>query len=289
MRYLVALFCIAILFGCGGGSGGGGGGTATIIGRVLWIESNAATSPASSVAVGTATTTTDLIDGSFVLAVAPGATSLTVSYSESGVGTPVVRTFTFPAVTGTTDVGDLYIGPETVTVHGTVIDASNQQPVAGATVKLAGRTATTAANGEFSVAQVAYSSTSPAAFGDLVGEVSEPDYVTRQFSPPTTAIAGVVEVGSLEISPLSFDVPPPLPANVTGTVLPVNSGAGALVELLDGVTVVRTTTADGAGQFRFWIGAGTYTVRAVSGVLSGTSPVTVTSVNVQKVVNVTVS
>ncbi len=284
--FLLALLLFAV--GCGGGSGGGGS-SATIVGRVLWIETNAVTSPAASVAVGPATTTTDLIDGSFVLAVAAGSASLTVSFSETGSSTPIVRTFTFAPVAGTVDVGDLYIGPETVTVHGTVVDASDQQPVQGASVKLAGRRATTGANGEFSLLLVAYSSTSPAAFGDLVGEVTEPNYVTRHFSPPTSAVGGVVEVGAIEVSPLSFEVPPPIPANVTGTVLPVNNGAGALVELLEGVNVVRTTTADGAGQFRFWIGVGNYTVRATNGALSGTSPVSVTSVNFQKVVNVTVS
>lgn len=288
MRVLLFLLLIALV-GCGGGGGSLPGQTATLVGRVLWIESNAATSPASSISVGSASTATDLIDGSFVIVVPQGASSLTISYSETGSSTPIVRTFTFTSAIGTLDVGDFYIGPDVVTVHGTVIDASDQLPVAGATVKLAGRTATTSASGEFNLLQVAYSFASPAAFGDLVGEVTEINYVTRQFSPPTVVTSGVVEVGALEISPTSFDVPPPLPANVTGTVLPIIDGAGATVELLDGITVIRTTTADGAGQFRFWIGVGNYTVRATNGLKTGTSPLQVTSINVQKVVNVTVS
>ncbi len=286
MRTLLLVLLAMLLVGCGGG-GGGTPATALLVGRVLWIESNSATDPAASVSSGGNTTTTDILDGSFVLSAPVGATSVTVSYSDGGP--PVVFTFNFAPASGTVDLGDLYIGPETVTVHGTVTDAANDQPVAGATVKLAGRTAITAANGEFSLLNVAYSSSQSAAFGDLIGEVSKQFYVTRQFSPPTVAVGGVVEVGTLQISPESLDEPPPLPANITGTVLPVNDGAGALVELLEGLTVIRTTTADGSGRFKLWAPVGTYTVRATNGPLTGTAPVTVTAPNVQVVVNVIIS
>lgn len=287
MKRVWIFILLALLIGCGGGGGGNGGGSfATLVGRVLWIESNGATDPASTVTAGGNNTSTDLIDGSFLLNVPNGTTSATVSFSNNG--SPVVFTFTFPAASGTVDLGDLYIGPETVTVHGTVVDASDDLPVPGALVKLAGRQATTDANGEFNLLNVAYSSTSPAAFGDLVGEVSKALFVTRLFSPPTIAVAGVIEVGEILISPESLDEPPPLPANITGTVQP--NGGGALVELLDGsMAVVRTTFADGSGQYRLWAGAGTYTVRATKGPQSGTAPVTVTQPNVQLVVNVTIS
>ena len=296
MRQLL-LFLIATLFlvGCGGGGGGGtggggGGNNAFLIGRVLWVETNSATSPAASVSSGGNSTTTDIVDGSFVVPVPIGTSSLTVSYTETGSSTPVVMTFTFAPATGTVDVGDLYIGPETVTVHGTVEDASNSQPVSGATVKLAGRTATTDINGEFNLLEVAYSSTSPAAFGDIVGEVTKIGYVTRQFTPPTVAIAGVVEVGTLVISPESLDAPPGLPANLTGTILPVNDGAGSTVELLDaGLNVIRTVQANGAGQYAIWAPVGTFTVRATAGAKSGQESVTLTATNVQKVVNVTLN
>jgi hypothetical protein len=187
------------------------------------------------------------------------------------------------------DIGDVYIGPDTVTVHGTVVDSSNGLPVEGALVKLAGRSATTAANGEFNLLNVAYSNAAPAAFGDLIGEVSMVFYVTRQFSPPVNAVAGVVEVGTLQITPESAGDPPPLPANITGRILPLPAGAGALVELLDGPTVIRSTIADGAGEYRLWVGVGTYTVRATSGALTGSESVTVTSQNVQQVVDVQIS
>jgi hypothetical protein len=285
VRPLLLLVLAALLVGCGGG--GGSQVNALLVGRVLWIESNSATDPAASVSSGGNTTTTDVIDGSFVLQAPVGATSVTVSYSDGGP--PVVFTFNFPPASGTVDLGDLYIGPETVTVHGTVTDASDDQPVAGATVKLAGRTAVTAANGEFNLLDVAYSSSQSAAFGDLIGEVSKPFYVTRQFNPPTVAVGGVVEVGTLQISPESLDEPPPLPANITGSVLPVNDGAGALVELLEGPNVIRTTTADGEGHFRLWAPVGSYTVRATNGPKTGTAPVEVTAPNVQVVVNVIIS
>lgn len=285
MKPLFLFLLAALLVGCGGG-GGGGTASAFLIGRVLWVETNAATSPAASINSGGSATTTDIVDGSFVVSVPVGTTSLTVSYTEPGSTNPIVMTFGFAPATGTVDVGDLYIGPETVTVHGVVEDAADDQPVPGATVKLAGRTATTDAFGEFNLLDVAYSSGSPAAFGDIVGEVTKAAYVTRQFMPPTVAIAGVVEVGTLVISPESLNDPPGLPKNITGTILPVNEGAGALVELLDGTTVIRTTFADGAGQFAFWAPVGTFTVRATAGPKSGTESVTLTSTNVQKVVNV---
>jgi hypothetical protein len=198
-----------------------------------------------------------------------------------------VFTFTFPAASGTVDLGDLYIGPETVTVHGTVLDAADDLPVEGALVRLAGRSATTDANGEFNLLNVAYSSSSPAAFGDLVGQVSKESYVTRQFSPPTVAVGGVIELGSILISPESLEEPPPFPANITGTVMP--NGGGATVELLEGLNVIRTAFADETGEFRLWAGVGSYTVRATKGPATGTAPVTVTSTNVQVIVNVTIN
>ncbi|HXH62056.1 MAG TPA: hypothetical protein VNI20_11945 [Fimbriimonadaceae bacterium] len=289
LRAVLWLSLALLLLGCGGGGGGGSSVTATIVGRVLWIETNAATDPAASVNSGSNSTTTDIVDGSFVLNVAPGTNRLTVSYAQTGSSSPIVMTFFFSPVSGTVDVGDLYIGPETVTVHGIVHDASNDLPVSGATVALAGRTAVTDINGEFNLLDVAYSSTSPAAFGDLIGEVSKTTYVTRQFSPPTTAVGGVVEVGTLQISPESLGTPPPLPSNLTGTIMPVGDGAGATVELLDGTTVVRTTTADSSGHYQFWIGAGIYTIQATNGAKSGSANVTVTSPNVQKIVNVTIA
>lgn len=288
VRTLALLLLTIILFGCGGGGGGGGGGGnfAVLVGRVLWIESNGAPDPPATVTAGGSNTLTDDVDGSFTLQVAIGTTTATVSYSNGGA--PVVFTFTFPAASGTVDLGDLYIGPEKVTVHGTVHDASDDTPVQGALVKLAGRQATTDINGEFNLLNVAYSSAFPAAFGDLVGEITKTTYVTRLFSPPTVAVGGVVEVGTLLLSPESLEDPPPFPANITGIVMP--NGGGAIVELLDGsMAVVRTTVADGAGEYRIWAGAGTYTVRATKGPQSGTAPVTVTNPNVQQVVNVTIS
>lgn len=288
MRTLLLFLLGLLIVGCGGGGGGGGGATnAFLIGRVLWVETNAATSPAATINSGGSSTTTDIVDGSFVVTVPVGTSSLTISFTEQGSTTPIVMTFSFPAATGTVDVGDLYIGPETVTVHGTVHDASNSQPVSGATIKLAGRTATSDINGEFNLLDVAYSSSSPAAFGDILGEVSKLGYVTRQFNPPTVAVAGVIELGTLIISPESLNNPPGPPSNLTGTILPVNDGAGSTVELLDaGMNVIRTQIADGAGQYRFWAPVGTFTVEATAVTTSGSESVTLTSTNVQKIVNV---
>ena len=286
---LILLATLLLIVGCGGGGGTTGGGqTATLVGRIIWVETNASPDPPASVTSGSASVETDKLDGSFNLEVNLGATSITVSYAASGSSTPVVRSFTFPPAQGTVDLGDLYIGPEEVTLIGTVEDASTNLPVEGALIKIAGRSGTTNASGDFSIPNVAYSSSNPAAFGDIVGEITKFGYVRRLFNPPTAAVNDEILVGTLTISPTSSDTPPPTPANLTGTIQPVNDGAGATVNLMDGLTVVRTTVADGAGQYQFWAPVGTYTIEASNGGKTGSEPVTLNQTNVQKVVNVTI-
>ncbi len=286
-----ALFLIAtllLLIGCGGGGGTGTTPTANLVGRIIWVETNGAPDPAASVTASGNSVQTDINDGSFNIQVDVGTTSITVSYSSGG-GSPVIRTFNFAPASGTVDLGDLYIGPDEITLVGTVEDASNGQPVDAALIKFAGRSGTTDINGNFAIPNVAYSAGNPAAFGDIVGEITKGGYVRRLFNPPTTANAGQVIVGTLLISPTSSDTPPPTPANLTGTIQPVNDGAGATVKLMDGLTEVRSTVADGSGQYKFWAPTGSYTVEAENGGKSGSEPVTLSQTNVQKVVNVTIS
>src|SRR5688572_10897098 len=124
MRYLLCLLVLLIaLTGCGGGGGGntGGGTGATITGRVLRVDTGGATNPPASVQVGSRSTLTSVVDGSFSLAVPPGTTSVLVD-TQSSLG---VFTFTFPAASGTQDVGDLWVGPEKVTLSGRVLDSTN--------------------------------------------------------------------------------------------------------------------------------------------------------------------
>jgi hypothetical protein len=174
---------LLVLAGCGGGGGGGGTSTkVTVQGRVLWIETGAGTTPASTVSSGTDTTTTDVLDGFFSFDIPSGSTSVTVTYTPT-TGSPIVRTFNFPSLTGDRDIGDLYVGPQTVTLTGTVRDAANNSPVASANVSIGGRYATSAANGTFSVTGVAYSASNPSVFLGLDGIVTATNYFPRHFSP----------------------------------------------------------------------------------------------------------
>lgn len=279
---------ILLLAGCGGGGGGGstgGGSGIPVSGRVLWIENGGATVPQSSVRAtgGTTSVLTDAADGSFTLTVPVNTNSLTVTYSSGG--TPIVRTFTVAPITSERDLGDLYIGPSTVSVTGRIIDSQTGAGVSGALVKLGGVQATTSAGGTFTLSGVAYSS-SLAVFLGLQGEVSRAGYFTQFFSPPGAAVGGVVNVGDIALTPEGSGNPPPLPYNISGSATPVAKGAGATAELLSGGAVIRTNVADANGKFTFWAPVGTYGVRVTKGseIASGTATVAATN----QVVNVNV-
>lgn len=289
---LLLLGGLLILAGCGGGGGGGGGGNppgVTLFGRVLSVENGGATVPQSTVRVPGASTSvqTDPADGSFQLDVSGGTTSITVTYAASGGSTPIVRTFNFPAVTANTDLGDLYIGPATVTVTGRIVDSQTGAAVPGALVKLAGIQTTSNASGQFSLPGVAYSNSSLAVFLGLQGQITKAGYFSQFFSPPGAASSGVVNCGTIQVTPEGSSNPPPLPFNIQGTANPVATGAGATVELLSSGTVIRTITADGQGKYTFWAPVGSYTIRARKGAQTATGNVQVTAVNTIVTANVT--
>lgn len=290
MKYLnfLLISLLVLLIGCGGGGGGGGGGTTkvSLSGRIVSITTGGAPNPVATVRAGSDSGTTSATDGTFQFDVVSGTTSVTVTFTPSG-GVPIVRTFTFASVTIPTDIGDLYVGPEEVTLHGKVVDSSTGAALSGAKLTIAGRTATTDAAGDFSITNVAYDSSTLAVFLGLQGTVSRTGYFSQFFSPPSGPLGGVVEVGTLALIAEGGSTPPPAPFNIGGTVSP--SGGGATVELLSGATVIRTVTADSAGKYQFWAPVGTYTVRAVKGAQNGTSPANLTSVNTPITVNVTLN
>ncbi|MCG9895438.1 MAG: hypothetical protein MH204_08190 [Fimbriimonadaceae bacterium] len=263
---------LLLVLACGGGGGGGPApDTVSLFGRVVWIVNGAPPNPAATVRSGDASTTSNLIDGGFSLDVPSGADEATVSATVSGV--PAVATFTFAPATSSRDLGDLYLGPQTVTVSGRALSTGGGG-VAGAVVRLAGRTAVSDATGRFSLMNVAYSSDFPTVFLGLQGSASAMGFFDGFFSPPSTAVSGVVEVGDVLLTPVGSTTPPPPPYSLNGTVGP--SGGGAQLEARIGTTVIRRATADATGGFRMWLAAGTYTIHAVSGSRSGSAPVTVT-------------
>jgi hypothetical protein len=93
----------------------------------------------------------------------------------------------------------------------------------------------------------------------------------------------VLSVLLLSLVVVGFAQSPALPGVgvISGVVVDGSGGTvpGAIVQLLTGPRVVRSTTTDGAGVFRFdTVDAGSYQVRASSPLGAGTVSVTVTDV-----------
>lgn len=274
---LAAIF-LAIALGCGGGGGGGGSSNPNILGRVLNVETGGPTNPRSSVQIGANSTLTSATDGSFTLPAPIGTSSLSVDTLQNGFG---VWVFTFPPTTGTTDVGDLWVGPEKVVVQGIVRDASTNAPLPGATVTFAGRSATTDGSGQFMLIDVAYSSSTQTAFWGIAGRARAPGYVATEWSAqPHAAIGGVVTVDDILLTLESDPNPPPPPFNIWGRVLPDNQAQGTIVTLKENGNPVRIYNVGSEGLYRFWVKPGTYTIDAANGSLTAhVNPFTLNSAN----------
>lgn len=287
-RWLIGLvvLAIAVILGCGGGGGGTAAGNIDVVGNIVLIETGSSPTPPATVRIGDVSALTDQIDGYFSLTVPAGASQLTVTYTPTG-GSPIVRTFSIPSSSSDVDLGDLYIGAEEVTVTGRLLDSTNTAPIAGGTVRIGGRFATSGADGRFSVTQVAFSSSTLSVFLGLQGTVERTSYFTSFFNPPSGPTSGIVDVGTISMVPTGSTTPPPLPTNVSGSI--TNGGAGATVRVLDGTSIIRTGTADGLGAFKFWVPAGTYTVTATLGAQSGTTNLVVPNVNSLTSVQITLN
>lgn len=275
--WALVLTLLLVALGCGGGGGGVASQNVILSGEVLWLPTGSGTVPAATVRAAQVSTTTQT-DGFFSLTVPPGTTSLTVTYAPTGGGAPIVRTFSFSALTTDVDLGQLYIAPETTVVTGLVQDSTSGAPVVGAAVRLAGRDALTGIDGRFTLNDVAYSGSSQAVFFGLQGTVTAPGFFATSFSPLTAPVGGATDVGTLSLVPQGGNAPPPSPFNVSGRV--VTGGAGATVLAKVGTSVVRTVTADATGNYRLWLPTGTFDLEASLGGRTGTATVTVTAPNV---------
>lgn len=291
---LLGLFALIFLFAfslvsCGGGGGTSGGTTGgiSVTGIVLNVETGSPTNPQSSVsASGVSSVLTSNADGSFSLPVNSGTSSITVD-TNSSFG---AFTFSIPTATATEDVGNLYVGPDKVTITGTVVDASTGNPITGATVNFAGVLGTTNASGQFSLPNVAYPTANFAAFAGIVGSVRDTSYFANTFLLGTsTATNGSIDAGTILLTPLSGGTPPGAPTNIYGAVGPSNLGPGSTVTLAEAGTSVRQVIADSTGAYSFWVPAGTYQLSAASGSqVSSTVTVVVTSGGDVHKVNLTI-
>jgi hypothetical protein len=259
MRFLLAGLVGLSLFGCGGGGGGGNPPTGTtVVGRVIWVVDGQAPSPSATVQADTASTQTSTTDGSFSFVVPQSATSVLVLY-QSGSTTASFRFTIPPATGGTADMGDLYIGPEKVTVKGRVISAIDSTAVQGAQVDFASRSGATDASGNFSLGEVAYSAVG-GAFFDIEGRVTRLGFLPQSFRAEDFAVSGVVTVSDILLVPESGSEPPPPPYNIKGKVSPNNSAPGTIVTLLAGGVPIRRWTVGNDGTYGFWVLAGSYTM-----------------------------
>jgi hypothetical protein len=282
---LTLLVALSGLAGCGGGGGstGSSGGDGAIVGRVLNVETGGPISPAATVQAGPNTSATSLADGSFVVSAPNGTTSLLVD-THAAFG---VWSFTVPSVSGTVDAGDLWVGPQKVTLTGRVISSVDSQPIEGAIVSFAGRKGTTNSQGIFSLTNVAYSSLTQTAFWGVAGSAVADQFFGTTFSAaPSLADNGVVTVNDVVLTPLSDTDPPEGPFNIIGRVTPSADAPGTIVTLKDaGGNAVRVVNVDSSGDYTFWVSPGDYTITYENGSLSATSQ-TVTLTSPDEVVRV---
>jgi len=260
-RILLGLFAIlgVLLAGCGGG--GGPATTFTVTGRVLSVVSDGPVNPSARIQVGGTTATTNAADGSFTIQVPSGTTSLTVD-TLSSFG---VFVFTVPSITADSDVGDLWVGPEKVTVTGTVRNSTDSTPIANADVNFGGVVGKTNASGGFSLSNVAYSTDNIQGFFSVVGSARATGFFASNFSPTQPAVAGVVTVDDILLTPSTDTTPPPGPYNIWGRINPSSLAAGTLVTLSQNGNAVRQFTVGSDGKYFFWVPAGTYTISFANG------------------------
>ncbi len=278
MRYFSGLLLtgllIFLLSACGGGGGGFGGG-AVLQGRVVLVGTGNPPNPQATVEAGGRSTRTDLQEGTFQLAVPIGTTQLIVR----APGLPQF-TFRLPILQAdqTVDLGDLYIGPETVSVQGRIINALTQEPVGDAEVILLGQRAfTNPVNGRFTLNDVAYD---PEGILDPEGEVRRTGFIPRRFLVDQPVISGVIDLGDIPLLPETDENPPAGPGNVQGIVIvPADTPIGVRIDIYNPPSAQfpqeSVIVNQSNGQFRLWLLPGDYRLVFVKGTRSATRNVSV--------------
>jgi hypothetical protein len=251
---------------------GGGGPTPTTLkasGRVLDVSTGAPFNRAATVQSSIGVVNTVIADGSFNASVSSGTTNLTVT-PPVAVSYPSFL-FTFaPLTLAQNEVGDLWVGPEKVTVTGTVRNAANGNPVASAPVRFGGQLGITNASGVFSIPNVAYSSANTASFLGLVGRIDATGFFANEFTTGgNLATSGTVSVGELLLTPLDSETAPGLPYTIWGNILPRANANNTVITLKDaGGATIRRFTAGSDGRYQFWVPVGVYRLEFQNGTLT---------------------
>jgi len=251
---LLLLIGAFLLWGCGGSSPGG---RVRADGRVLSVSTGGPPNPPATAQIGDASAQTQSDSGVFILNIAPGATQLVVLH-------PVFPTFTFtfPPVTSDATLGDFWIGPETVTIVGSVIHSQTTAPIPDALVLFAGKRATTNQDGEFTLTGVAYDSKNDFVFQGIMGTVHKSGFLTSQFTANQNPVGGVITLPPILLAPVSDPNPPGPPYNLWGVVtVQGEPPTGTTVTLLDSGTPIRRYTVGSDGRYFLWAVPGTYVLR----------------------------
>lgn len=279
---LLSVFALlgALLAGCGGG--GGGFGPSTLLqGRVVLVSTGQPPNPAATVIVGGQSVRTSTQEGAFQLRVPPTATQLLVR-------TPGLPDFIFtlpPLQAGqTVDLGDLYVGAQTISVQGRIVDALTQQPVGEATVALLGQRAqSNPTTGRFTLNGVAYD---PEGVLDPEGEVQKTGYIPRRFLADQPVIDGVMEVGDLLLLRETDDNPPGQPGNVRGVVqVPLSDAVGVRIDIYTPpnapIASESVILSQPDGAFQLWLLPSEYRLVFTKGTRTAERTLTVNSLTQQ--------
>ncbi len=263
IRNILFGLLVLVLVSCGGDSPIP---SIHISGRVLDISTGGPTTTASSIQSSTSTVSTSLVDGSFIVGGSSGEIGLLVS-PPSILGYPTFS-YTFqPLIQSQNDVGDLWVGPQQVEVTGVVQNAADNSPIANALVRFGGQKGTTDATGTFHILHVAYSTANTSSFLGLTGRAEATNFLANEFTAGgNTAVAGVVAVGTVLLSPVDSNTPPPPPFDLWGLIAPSNLASGTIVTLKDSVgTPIRRFTVGVNARYQFWVPAGQYSIDFANG------------------------
>jgi len=264
-----------LLAGCGGG-GGFFGPSALLQGRVVLVSTGQPPDPPATIIVGRQSVRTSTQEGAFQLRVPTTATQLIVRLRE-------LPDFIFPLpplqAGQTVDLGDLYVGRQTIAVQGRIVDALTQQPVGEATVSLLGQRAqSNPTTGRFTLNGVAYDPDTL----DPEGEVRKAGYLPRRFLADQPVINGVMDVGDLPLLPETDDNPPGQPGNVRGVVqVPLDTPVNTRIDVYtppDALIADESVVlSQQSGAFRLWLLPGEYRLVFTKGTRTTTRTITVTS------------